>query len=274
LQGNPATLLEMPCSMKSMGHDAHGFARLYTLAVAIAVAVFAALLAAALDTGQAGAAPRVAVLGAAAPATPSCPATCQAVGKTTGFQTSITGARNPFLVSSKGRIVAWSIKTGAPSTKPNPNNNNQSDLDFFNKTFGGTPKARISVLKPIMKQIKAGHPIYKLKSQSPVEELSDFLGQTTTFTLDSPLRVKPNNIVALTVPTWAPAFAINQSANTKWQASRKRGKCNATADILAGTPQEAVGSERAYGCTYNTARLLYSATVVPEPNQAPPKKKK
>jgi hypothetical protein len=196
------------------------------------------------------------------------------VGKTTGFQTSITGARNPFMVSSKGRIVAWSIKTGVPSTKPNPNNNNQSDLDFFNKTFGGTPKARISVLKPIMKQIKAGHPIYKLKSQSPVEELSDFLGQTTTFTLDSPLRVKPKNIVALTVPTWAPAFAINQSANTKWQASRKRGKCNATADILAGTPQEAVGSERAYGCTYNTARLLYSATVVPDPNQAPPKKKK
>ena len=104
----------------------------------------------------------------------------------------------------------------------------------------GPPKARIAVLKPIMKEIKAGHPIYKLKSQSPVEDLSGFLGQTTTFTLDTPLRVKPNNIVALTVPTWAPAFAINQSADTKWQASRKRGKCNATADILAGTPQEAV----------------------------------
>ena len=103
------------------------------------------------------------------------------------------------------------------------------------------------------------------------------LGQTTTFTLDTPLRVKPNNIVALTVPTWAPAFAINQAANTKWQASRKRGKCNETADILAGTPQDAPGSQRAYGCTYNTARLLYSATVVADPNQkpaAPPKKKK
>ncbi len=78
----------------------------------------------------------------------------------------------------------------------------------------------------------------------------------------------------MTVPTWAPAFAINQSADTKWQASRKRGKCNETADILAGTPQEAVGSQRAYGCTYKTARLLYSATVVADPNQAPPKKKR
>ena len=196
------------------------------------------------------------------------------MGKATGFQTSIAGARNPLVVPFRGRIVAWSIKTGAPSTKPNPNNNNQSDLEFFNKTFGGSPKARISVLKPIQKQIKAGHPIYKLKSQSPVEDLSQFLGQTTTFTLDTPLRVKPNNIVALTVPTWAPAFAINQSANTKWQASRKKGKCNDTADILAGTPQDAQGSLRAYGCIYNTARLLYSATVVAEPNQKPPKKKK
>ena len=263
--------------MKFMGQDAHAFGRLHRLGVAFAVAVFAASLAALLGTGKAGAAARVVVLGAAAPATPSCPTTCQAVGKTTGFQTSITGARNPFAVDFRGRIVAWSIKTGAPSTKPNPNNNNQSDFDFFNKTFGGTPKARISVLKPIMKKVRVGKPIYKLKSQSPVEDLSPYLGQTTTFTLDTPLRVKPNNIVALTVPTWAPAFAINQSANTKWQASRKKGKCNATPDILAASPQEAVGSLRAYGCTYNTARLLYSATVVADPNQkpaAPPKKKK
>jgi len=262
--------------MRLMGSHAHAYARLHRLSIATALAVFVAALAALLGTGLAGAAPRVEVLGAAAPATPSCPATCQAVGKTTGFQTLIARQRNPFVVKFRGRIVAWSIKTGAPGTKPNPNNNNQSDLEFFNKTFGGTPKARISVLKPIMKEIKAGRPIYKLKSQSPVEELSDFLGQTTTFTLDTPLRVKPNNIVALTVPTWAPAFAINQAANTKWQASRKKGKCNNTEDILSGAPQEAIGTERSYGCTYSTARLLYSATVVADPNQAPatPQKKK
>jgi hypothetical protein len=259
--------------MKLMGPHAHAYARLQRLSIATALAAFVAALAALLGTGLAGAAPRIEVLGAAAPATPSCPANCQAVGKTTGFQTMIAGQKSPFVVHFRGRIVAWSIKTGAPGTKPNPNNNNESDLEFFNKTFGGTPKARISVLKPIMKEIKVGRPIYKLKSQSPVEELSDFLGQTTTFTLDTPLRVKPNNIVALTVPTWAPAFAINQAANTKWQASRKKGKCNDTADILAGTQQDAVGSERSYGCTYSTARLLYSATVVADPDQGTTKKR-
>jgi hypothetical protein len=255
--------------MKPMGPHAHAYARLHRLSIATALAVFVGALAALLGTGFAGAAPRIEVLGAAAPATPSCPANCQAVGKTTGFQTMIAGQKNPFVVPFRGRIVAWSIKTGAPGTKPNPNNNNQSDLEFFNKTFGGGPRARISVLKPIMKEIKAGRPIYKLKSQSPVEDLSEFLGQTTTFTLDVPLRVKPNNIVALTVPTWAPAFAINQAGNTKWKASRKKGKCNDTADILSGSPQEALASERAYGCTYSTARLLYSATVVADPVQRP-----
>ena len=171
--------------MKLMGQDAHASARLRRTAVA----VLAAALAAVIGAGIAGAAPHVTVLGAATPAVPSCPNNCQAVGKTTGFQTNITGAKNPFVVSTRGRVVAWSIKTGAPSTKPNPNNDNQSDFDFFSKTFGGPPKARISVLKPIMKSIKAGKPIYKLKSQSPVEDLSAFLGQTTTLTLDTPLRV-------------------------------------------------------------------------------------
>jgi hypothetical protein len=264
--------------MKLMGPHAHAFARLHRLGLVLAVAIFAAVLALALATGRAGAAPRVIVLGAAAPATPSCPTNCQAVGKTTGFQTNITGAKSPFVVTVRGQVVAWSIKLGAPSTKPNPNNNNQSDLDFFNKTFGGTPRARVAVLKPIMKSIREGKPIYKLKSQSPIEDLSDFLGQTTTFTLDTPLRVKPNNVVALSVPTWAPAFAINQSADTKWQASRKKDKCNNTDDILAGTDQEEIGSQRSYGCTYTTARLLYSATVVADPNQGttkqPPSKKK
>ena len=257
--------------MKLMGQHAHVSPRLRTVGLAAAVAA-AALLAVVISAGNAGAAARVTVLGAATPATPSCPTNCQAVGKTTGFQTNITGAKNPFVVSTRGRIVAWSIKTGAPSTKPNPQNNNQSDYDFFSKTFGGPPKARIAVLKPIMKSIRAGKPIYKLKSESPVEDLSDFLGQTTTFTLDTPLRVKPNNVVALTVPTWAPAFAINQSADTKWAASRKKGKCNNTEDILAGTPQDALGTQRSYGCVYNTARLLYSATVVADPNQSAPKK--
>src|SRR6476646_5644625 len=130
--------------MKLMDREVHLSTRLQGLGIYAAVAVFASMLAIALGIGSAGAAPRTQVLGAATPAAPSCPTNCQAVGKTTGFQTNIAGTKTPFVAPFTGRLVAWSIKTGAPSTKPNPQNNNQSDMDFFTKSFGGSPKAGIA----------------------------------------------------------------------------------------------------------------------------------
>jgi hypothetical protein len=258
--------------MRPMGREVHVLARLRRVGVAAAVTGFAVILAVVLGTGRAGAAQKLIVLGAAAPATPSCPATCEAIGKTTGFQVAIGKMKSPFVVPERGLIVAWSIKLGAPSTKPNPTNNNMTDLEFFNKTFGGLPKARLSVLKPVMAKIKGGKPIYKLKSQSPVEDLSNYLGQTTTFTLQAPLRVKRNQVLALTVPTWAPAFATNQGGDTVWQASRKNPYCPATeANVTHWSSHEAPATERKYGCVYKTARLLYSATMVADPAAPAPK---
>jgi hypothetical protein len=253
--------------MKLMGPAVHAPARLRRPGAIVALVALVTLLVV-LGAGRADGAPKMVVLGAATPANPSCPESCQAVGKTTGFQTSITGTKNPFMVPYPGRIVAWSIKLSAPRT---------NQIDFFKSFYGGEPSARLSVLKPIQKKVKAGKPIYRLKAQSPVEQLGPYLGTTTTFTLQAPLKVNAGQIVALTIPTWAPAFAVQQAGNTSWQASRKKTACNDAELIKAGTPQEAVGADRAYGCRYNTARLLYSATLVGDPNPAPappPKKKK
>lgn len=244
-------------------------ARLHRAGVAFAAAVFGCALALAVGTGSAAAAPQVAVLGAAAPATPACPTSCQALARATGFQTRIGDAQNPFVVPYRGKVVAWSIKLGAPIAK---------DIEYFNETFGA-PQARLSVLKPIRKKIKQGKPIYKLKNQTPLERLEPFFGTTTTFTLQSPMRVKESQVLALTVPTWAPALALGQGGTATWAASRKKDRCGlndktALADVLAGRSQETVGADRAYGCVYKTARILYSATVVKDPNQAPPPKKK
>ena len=241
--------------MPSMASSRPLLARLHRIGVIGAALVFAATLAIALG-GSAGAAPKIAVLGSAAPAAPSCPANCQAVGKTTGFQTSIGKIKSPFTVPYPGKIVAWSIKLSAPTDK---------QIDFFEEFFGGPPKARISVLKPVMKQIKQGKPIYRLKAQSPVEDLAPFFGQTTTFQLGAPIKVKAGQIIALTTETWAPAFAVGLGGNTSWLASRKRGKCTKAADIQAGSAQQRLGSDRSYGCNYKTARLLYSATLVGQP---------
>lgn len=240
--------------MESMGHDAHAHAR--PLSPRASLALLALAVSLALGAGSAEAAPKISVLGAAAPAVPACPDNCQAVGRTTGFQNTIGRTRRPFQVPYAGKIVAWSIKLSRPTSK---------QIEFFDDFFDGAPSARLSVLKPINSQIKKGNPVYKLKSQSPVEQLSPFLGTTTTFALQHPLKVKKSQIVALTVPTWAPAFAVNLGANTAWQASRKRAKCNKAADIQGGKAQQALGSDRAYGCTYKTARLLYSATIVKRP---------
>lgn len=246
--------------MNFMGSQGHIPARLHsgmhTIGVIGAVLVFALALAVALGTGRAGAAPKMAVLGSAAAAAPSCPQNCQAIGKTTGVQLSIGKMKSPFVVPYPGKIVAWSIKLSAPTEK---------QIDFFEDFFGGPPEARLSVLKPIQKEIKQGRPIYKLKAQSPVEELMPFLGQTTTFQLGSPIKVKAGQVVGLTVPTWAPAFAVNLGGQTSWMASRKRQKCAKPADIQAGSGHQALGSLRTYGCIYKTARLLYSATVIGRP---------
>ena len=237
-----------------MHSQPHPAARLHRLTVGLAAFVFAAVLAATIATGTATAAKPI-VLGAAAPATPACPGDpCEAIGRTTGFQTSIGKTKNPFVSPVRGKVVAWSIKLSAPRS---------GQISFFNDFFGGPPSARISVLKPIRKKIKMGKPFYRLKTQGPVEELMPFLGQTTTFALQKPLIVKKGQIVALTVPTWAPAFAVNLGNKTAWRGSRKKGKCTNREDIRLGRPAEIVGKDRVFGCSYKTARLLYSATVVP-----------
>ena len=241
--------------MKAMGPAASASGRPRRLVALLCAAAMLTALSWHAATG-AEAAPKTAVLGAAAPAAPSCPDSCQAIGKTTGFQTTIGKTKSPFEAPFPGRVVAWSIKLSQPTTK---------QMEFFEDFFDGPPQARLSVLKPIMKKIKAGNPVYELKAQSPVEELNSFLGTTTTFALQAPLKVKKGHIVALTVPTWAPAFAVGQGGNTAWQASRKRTKCNKASDIKAGTAQQALNKGRSYGCTYKTARLLYSATIVARP---------
>ena len=247
-----------------MDREVHTFARLHRLGVLLAAVVFAGALAVAIGTGSAGAAPKTIVLGAAAPAPPSCPENCQAIGKTTGFQLSIGKTQEPCAAPAAGRLVAWSIKLAAP---------NEKQTTFFDDFFGGPPQARITVLKPITKQIEQGRMVYKLKSQGPVEDLKPFLGTTTTFTLQQPLVVREGQVVALSVPTWAPAFAVNLGDKTSWRASRKKGKCSRAEDIEAGTAHQVAGQDRVYGCLYKTARLLYSATLVRDPSVEPPKKK-
>lgn len=179
---------------------------------------------------------------------PSCPKSpCEAVGSVTGFQTSASGARNPFKARRSGQLVAWSVDL----SRPKPSQRRFFGKFYRSESFGTAPSARISILDP------KGNKRYKLKRHSPAVGLNDHLGQTPIFTLADPLNIKKGEVLALTVPSWISDFAVEQSRKNAWRASRAGNKCSGSRDIKASRPHEKVGSSRVYACTYRTARLLY-----------------
>ena len=180
----------------------------------------------------------------------TCPTNCNAVAMVTGFQVRQGNVRNPFRVNRAGRIVAFSMKLGEPS---------RAQSGFFAATFGGRSQARVSILRP-----PRGGSRHRLMAQSEIFFLSPYFGTTPTFALAKSLPVEKGNIVALTVPTWAPAFAVGLPAEEAWKASRDPETCDEEKQEAA---QQSVSGLRAYRCFYRTARLLYSATFVPDPRR-------
>jgi hypothetical protein len=183
---------------------------------------------------------------------PSCPnLPCQAVGSVTGFQVDNGQTQLPFLVPHDGTIKAWTLTLAQPTN---------SQRTFFNGFFGTPPEARLAILRRVG---GTNPPRYVLRSQGSIKVLSPYLGQTVEFGAN--LKVEKGDIVGLTVPTWAPAFAQELPVNNVWRASREEGACKNATDIRQGEPQQKVGTRATYACKYTTARLLYTATLVEGP---------
>jgi hypothetical protein len=193
---------------------------------------------------EVGAAPTV--------ATPTCPASpCLAVSRTTGYQTKVVDDRNTFIVPRAGKIVAWTVSLGNPDER---------QIDFFNTNYGAA-SARLSVLR-------RGTRLYsRVLAMSPVQSLQQYFGQAVQFPLDTAIPVRRGQMIALTVPTWAPALTQLLSDGSSWRASRPKNGCENTEDQTA---QSRNGQLTQYRCLYR-ARLTYSATLItnPRPNPAP-----
>lgn len=230
-----------------------------------------AILAAIFAPDNADSAPlRVLTLGQTAETPPaSCPGKtvnnvpitpCRVEGHVTGFQAIADGVAKPYEAPFEGKVVAWSITLAKPSTAETATTTNE--VAFFNEFLGQPSEARIGILRPIE---GSNPPQYKLVRQSPLEVLNPYFGTTPIFALDHPLTVLKGQIVALTVPTWAPMFAFNVSAENTWRGSRLPEHCASKEDIQNGNPQQGVGKTKTYGCYYSNARLLYTATLVKKP---------
>ena len=101
--------------------------------------------------------------------------------------------------------------------------------------------------------------------QSDPQTLTPYFGTTVQFPLDKTIPVKKGWLVALTVPTWAPALAVGLGADTSWRASRGKGTCPDTQTQTAQTQPNQLAQ---YYCLYRTARLTYSATLITNPTPA------
>jgi hypothetical protein len=183
------------------------------------------------------------------PSTPSCPSSCLAVTRTTGFQVKVGATRNLVSAPREGTVVAWTVSLGTP---------NATQIKFFNSNEGGPPSAALAILRPQRKP----NLTYKLIAQSPVVQLEKYFGKTAQFPLATTLQVKKGDVIALTVPTWAPALALGFTNETSWRASRVRSQCSSTS---AQSAQTQVGTNVQYFCLYRQARLTYSATLISTP---------
>src|SRR3954466_1648023 len=161
--------------------------------------------------------------------TPSGPQDCQAIGKVTGYQVQIGEKKNPLFITKPGKIVAFTIALGKPD---------KEQTQFFNNLFGNEPQARLSILKLGHRKRRA-----TLIAQSPVYKLAPYFGSTPTFALPKPIQVGARDVVALTVPTWAPAFAVNLGTDQAWRSSRSSENCN---DVQQSAAQQTLKTTRSY----------------------------
>jgi hypothetical protein len=202
---------------------------------------------------------RTVELGSSADAVHSkCPGDpCEVLARTTGYQGRAGSVRNPFRIPHAGVIVAFTVAL-APLQ--------DSQLQFFNSTFGSPPQVRLSILRRSKhRRTRLNH---RLIDQSKLFTVDKFIHTTRTtrpsFVLTPPLRVRRNNIVALTTPTWVPAFVGGLSTSNWWRSSRHKGHCSARF-VTERSAQQHLRGVRKYGCTYRGARLTYTATYVPDP---------
>jgi hypothetical protein len=180
-------------------------------------------------------------------ATATCPGDpCLAMSRTTGYQAFVGDNHSAYVFPARGRLVAWTVTLGNPSAR---------QIAYFEENFGGASQARITVLRTGKGRFG------RVVAQSPSIKLTRYFGQTVQFPLRKSLPVRKGYVLALTVPTWAPALTPVLDDGSRWRAARASKGCT---DPGTQTAQTDLKDLAQYLCTYQ-ARLAYSATLVTDP---------
>ncbi len=198
---------------------------------------------------------------------PTCPpgvtaANCKIIlTQVTALETIRDGIAYPTTVKKPGSIVAFTIGLSRLSNNKTTAHN---DIHFLDQTFGGTTRASITVLRANgpKKQRR-----WTVVGQSAVFHLQPYLGQVVQFPLATSLPVLKGDLVALTVPTWAPVLSIQlPSGKFAYRQSRSRN----CVPPPASTQAQNIKQTAAYKCNYPGTRVEYSATEVTNPASVNP----
>jgi hypothetical protein len=211
---------------------------------------------------------------------PVCPADAQGANCTiileqvTAYETMRDGVVNPDIVKRSGVISAFTLGlAGTHLITP-------KILAAEDQKYGGPPEVQLTALVPTGTTTV---PSFRVAAQTEVVKLHSELGKVAEFPLVTPLPVVRGEILALTVPTWAPVLSIEQPT-TKFAYAQSRVKemvgvktttsagttvtkkvssCNTTG--TANLAQVVVGELSGYSCTYAGTRIEYSALEITTP---------
>ncbi|MBJ7329931.1 MAG: hypothetical protein JHC95_08550 [Solirubrobacteraceae bacterium] len=178
----------------------------------------------------------------------SCPdKECRAITRTTAYQAKVGEKRGLMTVPRDGRIVAFTLALGKPGPK---------QAEFFTQTFGGAAQAALVILRPGKKLN------YTVVAKGPMTTLTDYFGQVAQFPLVNTLRVRKDDVVGITVPTWAPLLQLGLAGDTSWRSSQAKDACADTQ-----TQSALLGSKNAaqFACLFRNQRVTYSATLISTP---------
>jgi hypothetical protein len=197
-----------------------------------------------------------------APACPKGVSTAQCfivMARTTAIQTISDGVKYPITAKQDGWIVAFTV--GLSNLSPSASAE-RNLIHGLNSSYGGPPEVALTVLKP------APHNNYTVAGESALFHITPFLGQVLqtplslppTFTSFTALPIKAGDVIALTVPTWAPVLSYNLS--TSKFAYRQSRRANCTHAAGGQTAQLKAGQSEQYKCNYTGTRVEYTATEV------------
>lgn len=164
---------------------------------------------------------------------------CSVLTRTTVYPASDRGVLNPTTVTQDSKLVAVTLRVGnladskrctlyaykrvkGKRTKYCKTYDVFNEKSYFDKTFGSGSRVQVAVLRPVVKPRNSKAIILrKVAALSPEIRLEKWFGKTVSLPLDKPLDVKKNDVIGLSIPTYAPILPIQNVDNgDRWRASR------------------------------------------------------